>query len=164
MITIGFDPALHDVGVAVFHDGVLVDAYTTSFPGGGRGPAAWGRVAFRVWAPLLDQLADAPHPAGAITVIIEDQVVYPHSHADPNAILQVSGVAGGLAAIAAGLGATVVGVEPSAWKGQAPKQVVANRSKDKLTQREKQAVRPGTTLDGWDAIGLCLWYFKRGIK
>ena len=61
-------------------------------------------------------------------------------------------------------GATVVGVEPSAWKGQAPKQVVANRSKDKLTQREKQAVRPGTTFDGWDAIGLCLWYFKRGIK
>ena len=164
MITIGFDPALHDVGVAVFHDGVLVDAYTTSFPGGGRGPAAWGRVAFRVWAPLLDQLDDSPHPAGSITVIIEDQVVYPHSHADPNDILQVSGVAGGLAAIAAGVGATVVGVEPSAWKGQAPKQVVANRSKDKLTQREKQAVRPDTTLDGWDAIGLCLWYFKRGIK
>jgi len=165
MITIGFDPALHDVGVAVFHDGVLVDAYTTSFPGGGRGPASWGRVAFRVWAPLLDQLADGPlAPGGDIIVIIEDQVVYPRSHADPNDILQVSGVAGGLAAIAAGVGATVVGVEPSAWKGQASKSVVAERSKGKLSQREKQAVRPGTTLDGWDAIGLCLWYFKRGIK
>lgn len=141
-------------GVAVFVGGLLVDAYSTPpTPGGIRGPASWGVVASAVWEPLLD--------AGADVVAIEGQQVYPRSPVDPNDVLQVSGVAGGLAAIAVALGATVVGLQPSAWKGQAPKRVIQARSRARLSPAELARVRPGTTLDGWDAIGVGLHVLGR---
>ena len=149
-----FDPAMRGpTGVAIFVDGLLVDAYSTNPPHKERGPAAWGHVARAVWAPLLD--------AGADVVVIEGQVVYPRSKADPNDILQIAGVAGGLAAIAQALGAEVVGLLPAVWKGQAPKTVLEARSKKKLSAAELGSVRPGTTLDGWDAVGVGLFYLKR---
>lgn len=150
-----FDPALTGyVGVAVFSDGLLVDAYSTAVAlRNERGPAAWGKVAWAAWLPLTDQ--------GADVVVIEGQQVYPRSSADPNDILQVAGVAGGLASIAVGLGAEVVGPLPAVWKGQAPKGVIKARSVMKLSPLERLAVRAGTTLDGWDAIGVGLHYLKR---
>lgn len=150
-----FDPAMTGpTGVAVFVDGVLVDAYSTNpRPPGVRGPTAWGEVASAVWAPLRD--------AGADVVVIEGQAIYPRSPVDPNDVLQVSGVAGGLASIAAALGATVVGLQPADWKGQAPKRVIQARSRARLSPAELARVRRGTTLDGWDAIGVGLHYLRR---
>jgi len=141
-------------GVAVFVDGLLVDAYSTAprHPGV-RGPATWGLVASAVWEPLMD--------AGADRVAIEGQQVYPRSIVDPNDVLQVSGVAGGLAAIAVALRAEVVSLLPSVWKGQAPKGVIKARSQRKLSAAELARVRPGTTLDGWDAIGVGLYVLGR---
>jgi hypothetical protein len=110
-------------------------------------------VASAVWAPLLD--------AGADVVVIEGQAIYPRSPVDPNDVLQVSGVAGGLASIAAALGATVVGLQPADWKGQAPKRVIQARSRARLSPAELARVRRGTTLDGWDAIGVGLHYLRR---
>jgi len=149
-----FDPALRTTGVALFVDGRLVDAYAARPKVAGRGPSAWGEAAAAIWSPL------ALH--GVDVVVLEGQVIYPHAVADPNDVLQVAGVAGGLAAIAASLGAKVVHYDPAAWKGQAPKEVIAARSKARLSEGELAAVRPGraSTLDTWDAIGLGLHHLR----
>ena len=147
-----FDPALRTTGVAVFVDGVLVDAYAVRVAGRGRGPSVWGEVSATVWASL---------PQGPVDLVaIEAQAVYPHAKADPNDLLQVAGVAGGLAALARQAGATVVHFDPAEWKGQVPKDVMAARAKAKLASVELAAIRPQSTLDTWDAIGIGLHYLK----
>ena len=149
---VAFDPALRTTGVGVFVDGVLVDAYAVRVAGKGRGPSVWGEVSATVWASL---------PPGPVDrVVIEAQVVYPHAKADPNDILQVAGVAGGLAALARRAGADVVHVDPAAWKGQVPKEVMAARAKARLTPAEMTSIRPKSTLDTWDAIGIGLHYLR----
>lgn len=159
MRVIAFDPALRCSGVAVFEDSRLVAAYSRrparrSEVAQGRGAPAWGAVAEDLWRELVD--ADRlPH-----VVVIEQQVVYPHAKSDPNDILQVAGVAGALAGVAASLGARVVGVDPAAWKGQAPKHVIAARSREALSGPELARVDVHATLDAWDAIGLGLWWWR----
>lgn len=150
-----FDPALRTTGVAIFLDGVLRDAYAVSPNVPRRGPSAWGPVAAAIWA-------NGTYIVGPGDVaVIEGQVVYPHTKADPNDILQVSGVAGGLAALAVFHGLDVVHYDPAAWKGQAPKKVIAERSRSRLSAEEISRVRKGSTLDTWDAIGLGLFHLKR---
>lgn len=147
-----FDPALRTTGVALFRNGVLVDAYAVAPKVPLRGPMAWGRIAAAIWATV---------PEAAGVAVLEGQVVYPYTKADPNDILQVSGVAGGLAALAVAAGLDVVHYDPAAWKGQVPKKIVAERSQKRLTPAEMAAVRKGSTLDTWDAIGLGLHHLKR---
>lgn len=151
-----FDPALRTTGVAVFANRVLVDAYAVRVRGRGRGPSTWGQVARHVWDSL-------PDPYGLVDeVVLEGQVVYPGAaHVDPNDILQVSGVAGGLAAFGAAMDARLFHYDPAAWKGQVPKEVMAERSRGRLSAVELGAVRAGSTLDTWDAIGIGLHHLRR---
>lgn len=159
MRVIAFDPALRCSGVAVFEHGCLTAAYSRRparrrEAAQGRGAPAWAAVADELWRELV--AADClPH-----VVVVEQQVVYPHARVDPNDIVQVAGVAGAVAAVGASLGALVVGVDPAAWKGQAPKHVVAARSREVLSGAELARVEAGATLDAWDAVGLGLWYLR----
>ena len=155
MTLVAFDPALRTTGVAIWKDGVLVDAFHVTPRISGRGPTAWGAVAEHVWARLELAALDVD------VIVLEGQVVYPRSKADPNDILQVTGVAGGLAALARQAGATVVHYDPAAWKGQAPKEVIAARSRARLAACELASVRKGATLDAWDAIGIGLHHLQR---
>jgi len=134
---------------------MLVDAFHVTPRIPGRGPTAWGAVAEHVWARLELAALDVD------VIVLEGQVVYPRSKADPNDILQVTGVAGGLAALARQAGATVVHYDPAAWKGQAPKEVIAARSRARLAACELASVRKGATLDAWDAIGIGLHHLQR---
>jgi len=152
---VAFDPALRTTGVAIWKDGMLVDAFHVTPRIPGRGPTAWGAVAEHVWARLELAALDVD------VIVLEGQVVYPRSKADPNDILQVTGVAGGLAALARQAGATVVHYDPAAWKGQAPKEVIAARSRARLAACELASVRKGATLDAWDAIGIGLHHLQR---
>lgn len=155
MTLVAFDPALRTTGVAIWKDGMLVDAFHVTPRIPGRGPTAWGAVAEHVWARLELAALDVD------VIVLEGQVVYPRSKADPNDILQVTGVAGGLAALARQAGATVVHYDPAAWKGQAPKEVIAARSRARLAACELASVRKGATLDAWDAIGIGLHHLQR---
>ena len=154
MRLVAFDPALRCNGVAVWDDGVLVAAYSRRPAAQGRGAPAWAAVAAALWGELLEH-GPPPH-----VVVIEQQVIYPHSRSDPQDILQVAGVAGALVGVGASLQAEVVGVDPAEWKGQAPKHVIAARSKSALSGRELARIDSKATMDAWDAIGLGLWYFR----
>lgn len=152
---VAFDPALRTTGVAIWKNGMLVDAFHVTPRISGRGPTAWGAVADHVWSRAELAQLDVE------VVVLEGQVVYPRSKVDPNDILQVAGVAGGLASVAVARGATVVQYDPAAWKGQAPKEVIAARSRARLTACELASVRKGATLDAWDAIGIGLHHLQR---
>jgi len=76
-------------------------------------------------------------------------------------LVKLAACAGGLVAIASSLGAEIIPVEISAWKGQLPKKVTERRIRRVLARREAgEAVLEGHSEHAIDAVGIGL--FCRG--
>lgn len=102
------------------------------------------------------------HPFGQESfvdvLVCEVPQVYPRSKADPNDLIKLALLAGGL------VGQTVavhkVLVKPREWKGQVPKKIHNARTLAKLTPSELKLCG-GLSHDEIDAVGLGLWYLGR---
>ncbi len=88
------------------------------------GPEAWLTVARAV-------LATRPTAAPIALFAVETMRIYTRSKSDPADILQLQGVAGTLTGMCGA--ERVVGLEPSVWKGQVPRDVMGARQEKWLT-------------------------------
>lgn len=159
MITVAIDPGLRASGCAVFKSKTLVRAAAVLNPNKkDRGLQAWIDMAVEV----KDWLGGVLGWAGVVPVdalVIESQQIYRGFKANPDDILQLTGVS---AACAMGIPAVkYVSYLPRDWKGQVPRTVYSNRVWSKLTDEEREAVEPcskDAMHDVTHAIGLG-WVF-----
>lgn len=159
MALVAIDPGLRGTGVAVFEDGLLVEA---AYPRNPelilRGPAAWLAMARAV----LDSLT---HPLPCDLVIEVPQVyVAGRGKGDPDDLLELAGVDGAITAL---LGPTTTrSPKPREWKGQVPKEIHHARALRKLSPPEtvvleQTKVPPSLRHNVLDAVALGLWALKR---
>lgn len=152
---IAIDPGLQGTGLAIWRDGVLVEARVLDVPSKLR---SWP------WPARADFLADcvsAPLPDGArdradCTVVCE----YPEYFAgsknmgwksgDLQRLTYLVGLFSGRVAPA-----RFVPVPVHTWKGQLPKHVVEERLIRRLGNAKALQLQP--TLHAWDAIGIGMW-------
>jgi hypothetical protein len=106
--------------------------------------------------------ADPSKVAGADIVVIELPQIYPGvRNEDPNDLISVARAVGQWEQEAARQGAQTCLVRPREWKGQTPKAIHGQRTRERLSSLEAVLVPPGTRHDVIDAIGLGLWYLGR---
>jgi len=128
-------------------------------PGVHKSAVAFWHVNALVFADDLknDEVFRLIKAVGYARVVIETPVLYPtkrKQHKDVNDLLNVVKAMKGAAQ-------TVVGVSPSAWKGQVPKKIHGNRIFNELSREEILAVVSIENHNTIDAIGLGLWVLGR---
>ena len=149
---ISIDPGLRSCGVALWNDSTLTSAFLLKGSPKNIGPDAWQEMR----AALIPYSYQFPH------AVIEFPQVYVRSRSkgDPNDLLQIAAIVGGLSA----LFTNVEVVRPAEWKGQVPKEVTRARAQARLSAGEISRVSlPTKSLEHnvWDAIGIGLWKIKR---
>lgn len=116
-------------------------------------------VARLVMRALWDAIRHLPPAAHLVT---EQMVVYPgpQSKGDPNDLIALSFISGGGHTLVSP-DATLELVQPRAWKGQVPKDIMQKRIERSLEPLERQMVEaslqgvaPGLKHNGWDAVGI----------
>lgn len=159
------DPGVNGCGVAIWDHGKLRQAIYL--------PAVDA-----VQKPFAAVLAVRLHllwPKATYAVVVERPQVYAlgKSKGDPNDLIQVALVAGGVGALLGHVcNAAVFFVTPAEWKGQLPKPasvkqpyIVAERARERLTPEERACVelpKAGKLQwDVWDAVGIGLHHLGR---
>lgn len=133
------DPGTKSTGLAFFLDGKLRSA---------------DRRKFTTCAELQpfgqESLVDV--------LVCEVPQAYPRSKVDPNDLIKLALLAGGL--VAQTIAVHKVLVKPREWKGQVPKKIHNARTLAALTPAELKLCE-GVSHDEIDAVGLGLWYLGR---
>jgi hypothetical protein len=142
----------------------VVRSETPTTPGGD--PV--GPVAKHIHRQLHEQIAIYPPAAG---LVIEKMKIYPGPHAkgDPDDMIQLSYISGGVQNLPSCWGAEPVLVEAHGWKGQVPKDIFQRdmikpsltSSEMALAEASMQAVPKSLKHNGWDAVGIGLWALRR---
>jgi hypothetical protein len=159
MRIVSIDPGIRATGVGVFLDQQLVDS------GYIRNPleAGLGAVEAFYMAREIDKWL-CMHGQPIIDVLVlEWPQVYQVSKGDPNDLLPLSGVDAALVTKLWHPSLVVRQYLPREWKGQAPKEVMCERIKSRLTPPELDRVFDAGALthNVLDAIGLGLHYLGR---
>jgi len=144
---IGIDPGKR-TGVAVFSEGVLVEAF--------------------VWPEgrILSQDLPTDFLAPAVAVI-EVPRIYPRGgKGDPNQLIDLAVLVGDLRGFYRRAGLETVLVTPRTWKGAVPKAIHNERVLGALTASEKEVLPTRPRAGGYDhnmidAVGLALWQLER---
>lgn len=179
---VAVDPGTRTSGVAVFDArGVLRATDYVSAAGRGWGDVARdraARMAVEVHRRALKLLGDLPDwQTGidlpdwqpglgqlSVSLAVEDQQIYRHGEgakADPDDILAVTLVAGGVSALMAD-SLQCLRPKPADWKGQVPPKVMAQRIIELLGAEERPlALALKTQEDAMHAVGVGLWAFGR---
>lgn len=103
-------------------------------------------------------------------MIIECPQIYPHERdVDPNDLIKLAIKVGRATEMYENyMGLTVYQTFPRQWKKQVPKDVHKKRIEDSLTEKERavvidclNGVSPSIRHNGWDAVGLGVWFAKK---
>ncbi len=155
-LLLAVDPGLRGCGVALFRGGRLEQAaYVDGLPHAQRAQA-WtamvGAVVDFVGARALDYLA----------IELPQVYVASRSKGDPNDLIQLAAVVGGLCLAFEAAQQRVY--LPAEWKGQAPKEVIHGRVDKRLNEDEAAAIscrRKGLLHNVKDAVGIGLVFLGR---
>jgi hypothetical protein len=118
------------------------------------------KVHYRLQCNFLDPLLDHT------TIAIEKPQVYTQSKlkGDPNDLITLALMAGATCAVL-GKKTQVAEYLPRQWKGQVPKEIMANRIAGKLSQTEHGVIEMPRAKsyrhNVWDAVGIGLHHLKR---
>ena len=101
-----------------------------------------------------------------INVIIEKPKVYPNRPIDSNDLIELAIRVGRIVEYYSMHGCTVSLVRPSDWKGQLPKDVLWERARARLSEKERAVEAAATAAPSYrhnmrDAIGIGLWKLGR---
>jgi hypothetical protein len=160
MTLVAIDPGVKHLGIAVFKDAVLERAFLADTP---RFEEPWMK-------PNFCSLHGLHH---VNELVIEKPQIYvaARSKGDPNDLIDLALVAGGLAGIFRVMNQLpVIYYRPSEWKKQAPKNVVTERTLASLSPFEIDHIklpRAAKTLghNVYDAIGIGLAHLhKTGVR
>lgn len=158
-ITVAIDPGLNTSGVAIFKGGYLLDGWSV-------------RTNCKNTDPLPNRIKamgiSIVHLVTTNTSTINNLLVeFPQVY-DARKGLQKANSGNSVLPLAAIVGFVCAKVEsykieyikPREWKGQLPKNVCVNRVKNTLRIEDNRPERK-LTHDGWDAVGIGLWYHGR---
>lgn len=144
---IAIDPGTEQAGFARFVEGRLVQATLVREKGSTKEQRAW-RVA-RKLGELFETGED---------LVIEHPQIYVRSKGDPDDLLALALVVGGVLAVHEG-GELV---RPRTWKGQVPKKIMTNRILKHLAGDERAlCAKVKDNHNVLDAVGVGLWKLKR---
>lgn len=149
---VSIDPGLSGCGVAIFSDGILDSAVYPTVSKEGSRVQRWACMSREVY--LAMRTCDV--------LVVEVPRVYPGvRREDPNDLLDLTGVLGGILAI--GCYRSAVQYYPSEWKGQVPKKVMNARVLSKLSEWERLGIANAgaKTHNILDAVGIGLHYLGR---
>lgn len=155
------DPGTQDAGLAVFRDKRLVAAWHIRAVGA----TLEARVRSAVSQMLVLVDSGVPREVGEpLGAVCEMPQVYKHgpgAQVDPDSILSLTLVVGGLLCGSAPLEWRLV--KPAGWKGQVPKRVMNSRVLGKLENDERELVRrqANDNHNTLDAVGIGLWALSR---
>jgi RNase H-fold protein (predicted Holliday junction resolvase) len=159
MMVLAVDPGVRGCGCALFApDGVLVRA--AYVPGAKVGDRA------AAWVPMARAVATwADFVHSPIQLVIELPQVYQGSKqtGDPNDLIDLAAIVGGICAIMQ-CGPETKIYKPREWKGQAPKEIIHERARKRLSTAELAAmVLPAKSLQHnvLDAVAIGLVYLRR---
>ena len=144
---VAIDPGTEQAGFARFEAGRLTQAVLVKEKGSTKEQRAW-KVACKLGA-----LCQKGEP-----VILEYPQIYVRSPGDPDDLLALTLVVGGVLALQGG-GELV---RPRTWKGQVPKKIMTNRILKQLDDAERQLcsdVKDNHNV--LDAVGVGLWKLRR---
>jgi len=155
------DPGLHHCGVALFSDqGELLDARLIDERGDPQHP----------YRGMIFAVADHVSTNArlqSVELVIERPQIYRNSPADPNDLISLAVVIGGLLAVIP-RGRPAMTYLPRDWKGQVPKEVTEQRCRIRLSSAELQKFkekRMSLAHNVWDAVGLGMHHLRvRGIR
>lgn len=167
--TISIDPSINALGWAAWvrqQDGrqELVGAGLVRSQAGWRILTTTERASLMI-EDLMRQLAGvvrdlAQHQLGLIIEVPQVYAATRGSKGDPNDLILLAQVIGGITARFHGLTATCRTVKPREWKGNTPKDCTKERAQARLSAMETmRIVLPTSSLEHnvWDAIGIGLW-------
>lgn len=127
-----------------------------------------GQVSRHVHRQLHEALMVLP---AAASLVIEKMKIYsgPKSHADPDDLLELSYISGGVQNLPSCWYAEPTLVEPHGWKGQIPKDIflkdmvkpALSPTEIHMAEASMQNVPKGLKHNGWDAVGIGLWALRR---
>jgi hypothetical protein len=144
---ISIDPGTEQAGFARFVAGELVQAELIREKGSTKEQRAW-RVAAQLGALC---------PPGE-ALVIEHPQIYVRSPGDPDDLLALALVVGGVLTLHGG-GELV---RPRTWKGQVPKKIMVNRILKHLNEEERAlCAKIKDNHNVLDAVGVGLWKLKR---
>lgn len=144
---IAVDPGTEQAGFALFENGKLIQAELIKEKGSLKEHRAW-RVSCRIGELLVP---------GA-TLVIEHPQVYARSPSDPDDLLALALVVGGVLALHKG-GEIV---RPREWKGQVPKNLMTARILRQLDADERALCKQiNDNHNVLDAVGIGIWKLKR---
>lgn len=151
---VSVDPGVKAAGVAVFEDKELTAAWLER----GKG---WLETAQGIYASI-----ETRYPTEVVLRtewIVEIPQVYTQDKlkGDPNDLIQLALVAGGLGTLVGGIKTYL----PRQWKGQTPKKTSNARTQEKLSREEMSRVElpraKSLHHNVWDAIGIGLYHVRR---
>ena len=94
-------------------------------------------------------------------------IEYPKVHRDtpnPGAIVKLAAACGAYTAILQAAGFDVIWVEPRAWKGTVPKDIMYRRIVAKLSADEYNTIVKPKDHNVVDAVGIGLWQIRKERK
>ena len=144
---VAIDPGTEQAGFARFKEGRLTQAVLVREKGSTKEQRAW-RVACK--------LGELCQPEDSI--ILEYPQIYVRSPGDPDDLLALALVVGGVLSLQKG-GELV---RPRTWKGQVPKKIMVNRILKHLDDAERELCKDiKDNHNVLDAVGVGLWKLKR---
>lgn len=160
-----FDPGLRLAGFAVFKDNTLIHVETiVSQEAKARGPQAWAAMAEAVEKTLLKWCKELGIDSEKDTIefvseLMQVYVIKGYMRADPDDLLQLTGVSGFVASLFPG---PHFGYYPREWKKNVPKEIHQRWIKKRLTKEERQILDVEfADHNGVDAVGIGLYHNYR---
>lgn len=155
------DPGLHHVGLALWDEkGQLIEARLID-----EDPSAIHR--FRGMVEAVQRAVARHAQARPVEVAIEVPQVYRVSKGDPNDLIDLSVVVGGIVATVP-RGAPCTMYRPREWKGQTGKDITEYRCRKRLSDAEIRNFlegRPSLAHNVWDAVGIGLYHLRaKGVR
>lgn len=151
-VVLCIDPSLRHCGLAVYDQGVLVQAqHVLSGNEADRGAKAWADMAAAV-------VKNAPEKVSALVI---ERMKHRKYGPPVDDLLEVNGVVGAI--VRAYSYAHLISPYPHEWKGSVPKTIHNKRVFKKLSTDEQSVIITNKTYwdDTIDACGLGLWHLKR---
>jgi hypothetical protein len=150
---ISLDPGVQVAGVAIFEDFELSRAFLVRGDG-------WHETASNAWDIIRDS-----YPASVLIladVVVEIPQIYDTRQIDVNDLITLSLMAGAFVGKGSPFVTTYL---PAQWKGQVPKRIMTNRTKNKLSPEECARVElpsaRGLQHNVWDAVGIGLHHLRK---
>lgn len=155
-LVLSIDPGKHAHGCALWESGELTSAWYQRDEG---------------WEKALEERIGWFY-AHLAAVVYEFPRVYPQSRSrgglkGQNDLLDLAFSAGRAVEAVSSLGGAprLVRYEPREWKGTAPKEIMIERFKERLSEDERDRVELPTRKDlrhnVWDGVGVGLYYWRR---